>query len=102
MESTINTNIDICIDEYPGKSKTNVVKRTGTAVVFSSLMALSFANETPEYFTSIFETNTFEYVANKHAVQKLSFRERYKQISKSDWFINSYKDMSIGEIINVD
>lgn len=39
---------------------------------------------------------------HKEVEQKSSFKDRYAQISQSDWFVKRYKDMSIGELINLD
>ena len=101
MGSIVSNDIKEYRDTCTTKSKANVVSRAGTAIAITALLTVSFSNDCPEFTPNMNSTNTFQYMANKK-IEKNSYRDRYQKIVNSDWFVNSYKDMSLGELLSID
>ncbi|MDK2977992.1 MAG: hypothetical protein PWP52_706 [Bacteroidales bacterium] len=101
MGSIISNDITSYRDTCLTRSKTNLISRTGTAIAITTLLTVTISNDYQEDYIQTNNTTTFEFVANKE-VKKLSYKDRYQKIANSDWFVNSYKNMSLGELLSIE
>ena len=102
MSYTQSNNILEQGESLTNRTKSNMIVRTGTAIAISTLISLSYNPDCIEDLIAINNTNTFQFIGNQEMEQKKSYEDRYSEISQADWYIKSYQDMSIGELINLD